>query len=531
MRSVLSFATLLVWTLAGCEFSWDESLSGDMDDGAPSRPGTGDSGDFGGGAPRPPPAEADEAPEPEALRLTKPAATRNFVFVANEVSGNVARVQVDGLAVRIRTARVGPRPTFVRAIPERDSALVLSTGNGTVGLVESLPDGSMQVVQRPVVQGANRLEMTEDGRFGFAFHDGRLPNPSTLPGAISELSALVLGPDGLQTFQISTGVGIRDVRFPGVGRAVILTEDGLATVDVASLAGDRFVPAIPVQGMGPSSALRDLELVVLDDGSTVVARAAQGSGLQVFSLDTDRQETVELPARASDIDGATGGIVVAALRGVDQVAFVDTTADPAEVTLVDVEAGLAGQTAVAGDLRRVVTFSTAPDEAGMPRTRVAIIDWPEATVRVVDVRKPVRDAFISPGGRYAIINHQPPSGSSRTDPLASIAAVSVIDLDDASVRLVQLRAEADELLVTGADEALWIEVPLAGDGDIVRLDLRSFRADTLRLDARPETLGWIPGAGRLYVTQNHPLGRMALIDTDSLQRRELTGYELGSLME
>ena len=65
------------------------------------------------------------------------------------------------------------------------------------------------------------------------------------------------------------------------------------------------------------------------------------------------------------------------------------------------------------------------------------------------------------------------------------------------------------------------------------INLSSFRTESIRLGSPPDHIGFIPNDGnpRIYISQEHPVGRMTFIDETSDEIKTVTGFELNSLID
>ena len=67
--------------------------------------------------------------------------------------------------------------------------------------------------------------------------------------------------------------------------------------------------------------------------------------------------------------------------------------------------------------------------------------------------------------------------------------------------------------------------------EVINLD--SFRTESIRLGSPPDHIGLIPNDGnpRIYISQEHPVGRMTFIDETNDEIKTVTGFELNSLID
>ena len=77
------------------------------------------------------------------------------------------------------------------------------------------------------------------------------------------------------------------------------------------------------------------------------------------------------------------------------------------------------------------------------------------------------------------------------------------------------------------DEALVV----ATQRDVLGVNLDTFSVNSFRVSSSPEGIGAIPAAGRVYVNQTHPQGRMTFVDVDSGKQQTVTGYQLNARID
>jgi len=64
--------------------------------------------------------------------------------------------------------------------------------------------------------------------------------------------------------------------------------------------------------------------------------------------------------------------------------------------------------------------------------------------------------------------------------------------------------------------------------DVVEINMATFGIDSLRVPSLPQAIGPVPGTGRVYISQDHPRGRMTFLDVISRKRQTITGYQLNA---
>ena len=173
--------------------------------------------------------------------------------------------------------------------------------------------------------------------------------------------------------------------------------------------------------------------------------------------------------------------------------------------------------------------------------------------RALAFEKGVRGALSDRFGKTLLVFHSKldgpvPPNTSPADPeyIAHSWGVSVVDVATGATRLVLSQHEpgqavlsspqldADGQAVEDAKIFMIFKAPLNIQGadsayrDVLTVNLRSFRTDSFRVPSVPEGLGLIQDAGRVYISQRHPQGRMTFVDVLSETRQTITGYQLNA---
>lgn len=532
-HGITAASALLATLLIGCSANEPSGFGGsDYDYGADVSDGGSDGG-------------TDTSFEPgfedEAFDLTTPTASANFVWIANTTRGTLAKVAVTDGAIRISTVRVGAEPTVIVTDPNDDLALVLNRGSATVSVVRAGVAGEDDTVQTvDVVENANRLSLSPDAAVAFAWYDNRAAELGDAPGSLTELSAIMTADGDGRVFQISVGLNVREVRYSSDGsEAFILSDDGVSRLRLDTLDGDRFVPPIAIAEPGEDIPLSEgREILVADAVDLALVRIGDRSALRLVDLVGGDVRDLDLPEPPTDIDLVPGSsFAILSMRDREEIGILDMDAfrdgELAPIDWLELEGQPAGQTVLSPAGDDLLVFSAAADSE-----RLSIVDLVTSEVRTLNLRKGVRGAVISPDGRSAIVYHskepgEPIAGEPEEDIIAKSHAFSAIAIDTGITKLVRTDAQPGEMtfdldggnaFILAADEA-------TGTRALEWVDLRTFRSTHFEFDRTPEHVGVVPGAGLIYVSQIHDLGRIAFIDVATGEVREITGFELNGLID
>lgn len=177
----------------------------------------------------------------------------------------------------------------------------------------------------------------------------------------------------------------------------------------------------------------------------------------------------------------------------------------------------------------------------------------EEAQRALAFEKGVRGALSDRLGNTLLVFHSKldgpvPPETSPADPeyIAHSWGVSVVDVESGATRLVLSKNEPGQAVLSSpeldedgdaiADAKIFMVFKAAQGAqasdsalrDVLTVNLRSFRTDSFRVPSLPEGLGLIRDAGRVYISQHHPQGRMTFVDVVGEARQTITGYQLNA---
>ena len=486
----------------------------------------------------PTPPDVEEVP----ADLTTPVAGLTYLFVANTSNGTLAKVYVAGDAVQIESVRVGAEPTIVRTVPNSDTAVVLNEGSDTVSVVRAGPIGEGDdVTTLDVLPDTNTLLLTPSGEFAIAYYDHANADPGDAAGSLSEVAVVDLADGDEAVYQLSVGVNVRDILFDASGDTMfVVSDDGISSVPVDDLAQNQFSIPTPIDPFGeqpPLGVSRDV--MVVDDGSFAVVRTAGVAALRIVDMLSGELVEIPVPSVPSDLD---------AIPGTHDVLVTFSVPDEvARISLVDTlrEGRAVGRWPALGDNVNV-RFSTVLADGHSavvygPSSgpgEIVILDLLRMQTTSYAVRKDIEYLVASPNGRFLIVVHdkrpgEPVAGESEEDIIAKSHGYTVIDLLTGATKLIRTSAMPSEIAFSeDGNRAFVLLSDRAQDvRDLSWIDLRTFQTFDHTFASFPEHVGVIGADEVVYVSQEHELGRIAFVDVDSGEVRELTGFELNSFVE
>jgi DNA-binding beta-propeller fold protein YncE len=485
----------------------------------------------------PPPAEVEREFGP-------PTHTLRYVYV--NMPDLDALAKIDGATLSVSSVPVGDRPEVVATIPGSDDALVLDRGSATVSIVRPTVDRDDKITLRTLPH-LNVLTVEEQGRWAVAWFDltqavadaGGIAAVGDEVGSFQDVTLIALGRGEEQTIDLSVGFRPREVEFDAAAaRAFVVTDDGVSVIDLAEAAAGgatvrAAVPVTPDPLLDPAT----VEVEITPNGERAVARPLGQAALYLTSLADGTVRTVSLASEATDVDLLPDGRrVLAILREARQAVFVDVDTgaiDSVELGGLPLAAPL-GSAAIDAAGRRALLYTNA---AELERVVALDLEDPAHPLEVWPLEKGVRAVAFAPDGEKALVLHSKAPG----DPLATTDVDEFIDRSY-GYSVLHLASGFAKLRVTPVDPGAFAFTPDARDayltldggdaeGATTRLeiiDLATFVVREVELGSPPESVGVLPTAGVVFVSQRHPMGRVTFLELGTDARRTVTGFELNS---
>jgi DNA-binding beta-propeller fold protein YncE len=281
--------------------------------------------------------------------------------------------------------------------------------------------------------------------------------------------------------------------------------------------------------------LRDV--TITPDGAWALVRVDGSPKMGIVSLETGERTVFEFPDSVTDLDlSQDGSLAVAVLApptgqpysGFALLPIPQSVTDPPEVA--ERISARFGSVSVSRDGGVALLYTTVQQEYGEAAERVTILETQGAdgtTYRIEDLRAPVRAVFPSPDAGHAIVLQEPPADSTRAGafsivPIAADIRPTLV-ATDARPHAVAITPDGEYALVTVRDD----ENAVFG---VHLVELATRRQDFIELASAPLATGIVAAENKGYVAQEHPEGRITIIDFDEPggTPRTVTGFELGS---
>lgn len=523
----------LHWPVAGCGSADGDYAQGGADEG----PGGGraggaagaHTGGSGAGADEPGSGGSGLPMETEEDReFETPQAGLRFVFVANTARDSVALI--DSTNLTIRTVAVGDAPIRLATVPGQDTALVINVGTRDLSVVRATVT-SQEVTTLGMVAGANRISVAPRGGHAIVWYDAALDDGRSGQGSFQDVTLVRLAPGGDTSFALTVGFKPSQVVFSSDGSsAFVVTDDGISVVRFASITGPARAPLVPLGAVG--SSLRDV--AITPEGRHAVARPAGGTTVGLTDLQARTNAVLDLDGEVTDLDLAPDGSFVLATVGgrsrAVRIAVPGGFSDPAQRAEIDLTGEAVGLATLTPDGTRAVLYTTAQP---VERLVVATLDG-SAPPRAVALRKTVRSVTIAPDGASAVVVHRKKEGSPDAPGLDVEERIdrsfgySVVGLADGFAKLQLTLADPGAMAITPDSDKVFVLLRDDHQGLKLaqRVDLDSFLVDDFPLGSPPVTVAALAGSGQVFVSQEHPAGRITFIDWVRGSLASVTGFEI-----
>jgi dipeptidyl aminopeptidase/acylaminoacyl peptidase len=485
-----------------------------------------------------PPADADAdadtdddwlPPEVE-YEFGPPASGFRYVYVALQNLDTVARVDSESLDVV--TVPVGDRPDQLVTVQGQDVAVLLNRGSDSVSILRTV-DGEDEVVTLSTPPLMNRLVVSPGGSTALAYFELDDPRADEV-GSFQDMAVIDLTEGDERVVHVSVGFRPRNVVFTADERvALVITEDGISIIDLRE-ADEGFVARTVPVSLDPLTEGDPAEVVISSDGSHAFARWDGLAAVRAVDLEAGSLVDTPLPGVPTDIDlTSDGALLIAAVRDTSQVAIMDVPdgiGDVDALRIIDCAPLVVGSAVLTPDDGQIVAFTNATTQEA-----VVLIDLETGDTRIALLRKGVRAVAMSPDGRTALVLHnRTPGEPSPTDDFEEQVdkrpGFSLLELDTLFVKLQLTEAEPGPFTFFPDSTSAYVIVADRSESlmQVARIDLESFLVGTIDVGSPPVEIGNVPGTDRVYVSQDHPMGRLSFIDVRSGESRTVTGFELNS---
>lgn len=475
----------------------------------------------------------------ERFQFQAPRSSQNYVFVANTSLDSVAKVNAQTL--EITSIEAGDHPTVVRTYQLENLAVVLNEGSDEVTIIRA-GERTDDVLNLPIPAGMNQIQLAPNGDFAVAYFDFLASDEDLDPleaPPLQDVALIKLEQGDEEVYHLTVGFQVMGVEFDDDGsRAFVITRTGASVVQLAEIHGDKLVPPVPLAEIDPQQDM-DREVEVTADGSFAFVRSSGLMGLNVVELDNGDTTTITLDAAPTDLDLFPGeSRAIAVIRQTNELAIIalpEALEAPDAVPTLSLGDEPVGLATLTPDASRALLYTTTEE-----RQAITVVDVDAQTFETYPLRKGVRGVTTDARGEVAVIFHSkmpgtPIPGEDEDSFIAKSWAYSIFDIHTGYSKIQTVPSEPGEFVFSDASRTLYVlfSDPATEIQQVEIVDLGTFRTTTLSLGSPPEHVGEIPNGGnpKIYISQEHPVGRMTFIEELSSNVKTVTGYQLNSLIE
>ncbi len=512
VRELPGFVMLAALSAACGAASEASTLSSDE---APREPGT-------GGAPAATATATTTAPPPEVeveSDYEVPVATGRFVWVTNPKSGRVALI--DATSLEVKTVEAGNGPTYLAAVPgiTGDAAIVFNVLSRDATLLRA--EGGAITTRTLKTGPTNSWAFSRDGRWAIAWTDARKEPTAGKAQGFQDLSVIDLQTGATTLLSVGyrpVAVGFAD----GNARAHAVTQDGIAIVDLTGAA-----PVVKRNVAISDSPLEDpgsRDVSVTPSGQHAFIRREGKAEITAVTLDTGARTAITLSGPVTDLDlSSSGDRAVGVVRNTAQVAILPVpqiVQTPTTFTSLTATGETIGSVALSPSGDTALLYTNASSVERLSILKIAATP----TLRTVKLYSPVLSVFAAPDAAHAVVLHDATKGVGGTPGAFSLVPIA----EDLPAKIVATFAPPTAVAVRN-DRAIIAERADATKVFGVYLaKLPALTVDRFALASPPLAVGVMESAGRAFVAQQHPEGRITFIDLATGLSRTLTGFELAS---
>ncbi len=488
---------------------WD-SGSGFGDTGAAAGDAS-DSADTGA-----PPSE-DES---DYLKLA-PAATDQYVFVANPDRDTLTRIAVSSLEVV--TVEVGRIPSTVQTTSDYRLAITLDEGDDAVSIVYA---ETLEVFPVEIRDNMNQLSLSPNGEWAMAWYDPNAESMGSSGGVTSFNEVSFVRTDPATHFAMAVGYDPAGVRWSDDGtRAVVVSDTALAVVELAGDTPARTIIPLVEDDASPPVAE---EVVLTPDGKYAFVRQRGAEDLLIVDLDNGVVDRVVVGTDPTDMDVTADNAFLAVIaRSARQIWSYDLANPYATPDVVDFPVDLPfGSITFTGDGARAVLYTNASAVDALTIWEVGTSDFDTRSLV-----KPVASVGLSPEGTTALIFHTKENAedADSNDPFYNKWALTLMETASIGENRLLLPSEPTGYTVTDDDRYGFFI--LDGHDLLEAVDFNTLIPTTVSLPSQPAFIGTLPGHDVAWASQAHDLGRISFYDATTDALDTITGFELNSDIE
>ncbi len=445
-----------------------------------------------------------------------PAATDQYVFVANPDRDTLSRIAVGTLAVV--TVEVGRIPSSVQTTRDHRLVVTLDQGDDAVSVVHA---ESLDVVALEVRDNMNQLSLSPDGAWAMAWYDPNAESLGSSGGVTSFNEVSFVRTDPATHYPMAVGYDPAGVHWSEDGtRAVVVSDAVLAVVTLGE--GDPERTLIPLVEDDADPPVAE-EVVLTPDGRYAFVRQRGAEELLLVDLDIGVVDRVAVGTDPTDMDvRADAAYLTVVARSARQLWSYDLANPYSDAEVVDFPVDLPfGSISFTGDGQRAVLYTNASAVAALCFWDVGTTDFDTRSLV-----KPVASVGLSPEGTTALVFHTRENApdANPDDPFYNRWALTLMETDNNGENRLLLPTEPSGYTVTDDDRYGYFI--LDGHDLLEMVSFDTLIPTTVSLPSQPAFIGTFPGLDVAWASQAHDLGRISFYDPETASLDTITGFEL-----
>jgi len=469
-----------------------------------------------------------------------PLASQRYVFALEIAAKRLTRI--DSATLEVAAFAAGLAPMDLAVIGSRETSVMLDANN----LIEVLDHRQTPATRATFVtaRALSHVVAAPDGLHALAYYDWDATDSAKRqrePGNINQITVLALedqalpmADEDLRAQNVAVGFLPRDIRFASDGhRAVVIGRDSLTPVELLSM-----VDGIAAPGLVVPLPTEPAEVLLNPDATLAVLRFPMSPELTVLPLDGGPSRCLVAAAMVNDIAWGPNGSLLVVTAGVTaMLSEVDVAVAVPECGSVPAGVGIGSATRLVVDPQHTWALAYVPELTCETLWRVELANL---SVTALLLEKAVQAAAFTGDGGYAFLSHMKAPGEplwdpAQEDPDASVDksyGISWLQLDTGAHRLAVSRTPFGQFTFVpakadGSDGATFVAVLDPGSPQLLRVAHRpGFDDGAIALAAMPLVMGYLASTERVFVTQEHPWGRVTFVDPAGRELRHVTGYAM-----
>jgi hypothetical protein len=267
---------------------------------------------------------------------------------------------------------------------------------------------------------------------------------------------------------------------------------------------------------------------VTPDGSLALVRRDGSDAIGIVDLKSGTRSEVKLDGPVTDLDvSADGKRALAVVRSKATVSVLRLPAvatDPTALSSVKIEGETIGSVVISRGGDSALLYSNAAMQERVTALRINGDRPQDLSFRTIKLYSPVLAVFPSPNAEHAIVVHQAPAFSLL--PVANTLPAKIVEANG-KIEQIAFSDLGDRAIISerGPNDKG------SADHSCYLASFPELSVEKFALASPPIAAGIIGAAGRAYVSQAHPDGRITFLNLKSGAAQTITGFEIGARIQ